>query len=72
MSSLRFILPSATYFGYWSGVPCAGTRPTINPVALGTAALTANDDFQSHSLSRCRDPDFPLRTLNLFPANYAD
>src|SRR5262249_4560060 len=33
-------------------------------------AAEAND-FQNHSLPRCRDPDFPLRTLNLFPTNDA-
>src|SRR5215469_10816593 len=30
------------------------------------------NDFQNHSLPRCRDPDFPIHTLDLFPTNNAD
>jgi hypothetical protein len=30
------------------------------------------NDFQNHSLPRCRDPDFSIHTLDLFPTNNAD
>ena len=39
---------------------------------VGTAGMTVDDDFQNHSLPRCRDSDFPLRTLDLFPTNDAE
>jgi anaerobic C4-dicarboxylate transporter len=33
--------------------------------------LTVNNDFQSHRFDRRGDPDFPLRTLSIFPTNDA-
>src|SRR5262249_2842825 len=35
-------------------------------------ALRRDNDFQNHSLPRRRDPDFPLRTLIIFPTNDAN
>jgi hypothetical protein len=34
--------------------------------------MAVDNDFQDRSLRRCRDPDFPLRTLGLFPTNDPD
>jgi hypothetical protein len=45
--------------------------PTYKAPRVHTA-LTADNDFQNHRLPRCRDPDFPLRALNLFPTNDAE
>ena len=42
-----------------------------NSDALYTA-LRMDNDFQNHSLHSRRDPDFPLRTLNIFPTNDAN
>jgi hypothetical protein len=33
--------------------------------------LIVNNDFQNHSFDRRGDPDFPLRTLSIFPTNDA-
>src|SRR5260221_3518442 len=33
--------------------------------------LTVNNDFENHSSARRRYPDFPLRTLSIFPTNDA-
>jgi hypothetical protein len=35
------------------------------------SAAAVNNDFQNHSFARRRDPDFPLRTLSIFPTNDA-
>jgi hypothetical protein len=34
--------------------------------AARAAKQDSPNDFQNHSLPRCRDPDFPLRTHDLF------
>jgi hypothetical protein len=54
------------------------TAPALGITLLPTlhgrrrdSAAAVNNDFQNHSFARRRDPDFPLRTLGIFPTNDA-
>jgi hypothetical protein len=52
------------------------TLRELNPLrvqrGLSYTALRVDNDFQNPSLHSRRDPDFPLRTLNIFPTNDAN
>src|SRR5262245_30921982 len=53
-----------------SSLPLGMTTEVIEWTSY--TALRMDNDFQNHSLYSRRDPDFPLRTLNIFPTNDAN